>query len=121
MKEQGYVNRYSLAFKQKVVQDIESGHLNQSEATRKYGLSSYSLVQNWIKSLGKNHLLNKVVRIELPNEQNIIKKLKAEKQQLETVLAQTQIKLICMESLVEIAQKDYGLDLKKKHGTGLLK
>lgn len=124
MKGQGYVNRYSLAFKQKVVQEIETGHLRRAEAARKYGLSSGELVRQWIKRLGKNHLLNKVVRIEMPNEiksNDIIKGLQKEKQQLESALAQTQIKLIMMESLVEAAKQHLNIDLKKKFGTTLLK
>ena len=124
MKGQGYVNRYSLAFKQKVVQEIESGRLTRMEAVRKYGLSCNELVRQWIKRLGKNHLLNKVVRIEMPNEikpNDIIKQLQGEKQQLESALAQTQIKLIMMESLVEAAKQHLNIDLKKKFGITLLK
>src|ERR1051326_505046 len=100
MKGRGYVTRYSQAFKQQVVQEIEKGHLTQAEARRKYGLSSNSLVRQWIKRLGKNHLLNKIVRIEMPNEikpNDLIKQLQAEKRQLESALAQTQIRLIMME------------------------
>lgn len=120
MKGAGYVTRYSQAFKQQVVQEIETGRLTQAEAKRKYGLSTKSLVRQWIKRLGKNHLLNKVVRIETPDEikpNDIIKQLQAEKQQLESALAQTQIKLIMMESLVEAAKEHLQIDLKKKFGT----
>ena len=122
MKGPGYITRYSQAFKQKVVQEIETGRLRPSEAVKKYGLCSHSLVREWIIRLGKNHLLNKVVRIEMPNEikpNDIIKQLQAEKRQLESALAQTQIKLIMMESLVEAAQQHLKIDLKKKYGTKL--
>ena len=56
----------------------------------------------------------------MPDEkqsQEIIKQLKTEKQQLESALAQTQLKLICMESLVEVAEEHFKIDIKKKFGT----
>ena len=51
------------------------------------------------------------------NPSDIIKQLKAEKQQLESALAQSQLKVICLESLVEVAEEQYGIDIKKKFGT----
>ena len=113
--------RYSEAFKNKVLQEIEEGHLSQAEVRRKYGLKYNMTIRRWIKQLGKKHLLNRTVRIEMPDEINpsdIIKQLKAEKQQLESALAQSQLKVICLESLVEVAEEQYGIDIKKKFGTG---
>ena len=112
--------RYSEAFKNKVLQEIEEGHLSQAEVRRKYGLKYNMTIRRWIKQLGKKHLLNRTVRIEIPDEINpsdIIKQLKAEKQQLESALAQSQLKVIGLESLVEVAEEKYGIDIKKKFGT----
>jgi transposase-like protein len=119
IKGRNYITRYSKAFKLKVLSEIESGHLTQSEAVRKYGISHRSVVNHWIKRSGKRHLLRKVVRIEMPNEikqSDIIKRLEAEKRELESALANTQIKLIAMESLVEVAERKYNINLKKKNG-----
>ena len=113
--------RYSTAFKNKVLQEIEEGHQSQAEVRRKYGLKYNMTIRRWIKQLGKKHLLNRTVRIEMPDEitpTDIIKQLKAEKQQLESALAQSQSKVICLESLVEVAEEEYGIDIKKKFGTG---
>ena len=115
------INRYSDAFKRKLIEDIESGRLTRGQAKRKYGLSNQTTIGRWIKQFGKKHLLSRIVRIEMPDEkqpQEIIKQLQAEKQQLESALAKTQLKLICMESLVEVAEEHYKIDIKKKFGTG---
>lgn len=114
--------QYSEAFKHKVLQEIEDGRLTQAEARRKYGLKYYMTLRRWIKQSGKNHLLSRTVRIEMPNEiqpQETIRQLKAEKQQLESALAQSQLKVICLESLVEVAEEHFKIDIKKKFGTGL--
>lgn len=120
VKERKIVLRYSEAFKRKVVEEIENGRLTQAEAKRKYGLSNQTTIRRWLKQFGKKHLLSRIVRIEMPDEkqpQEIIKQLQAEKQQLESALAKTQLKLICMESLVEVAEEHYKIDIKKKFGT----
>ena len=117
----GTITRYSEAFKRKVIEEIEQGRVTQAEAMRKYGIRGSVTIRYWIKRFGKNHLLNRVVRIEMPTENNpqdIIKQLKAEKQQLESALAQSQLKVLCLESLVEVAEEEFGIDLKKKSGTG---
>ena len=114
--------RYSEAFKQKVIHEIETRQLTPAEIVRKYDVSA-NVINYWLKRFGKRHLFKKVVRVEMPGEINptdIIKQLKKEKQQLESALAQTQLKLIAAESLVEVAEKHYKIDIKKKFGTKLL-
>ena len=119
LKEPRMITKYSEVFKRKVIEEIEDGRLTQSEAKQKYGIRDQGTIHYWIKRAGKKHLLNRVMRIEMPNEitpNNIIKQLKAEKQELESALAKTQLKLMAMESLVEVAEEHYKIDIKKKFG-----
>jgi len=53
------VKRYSTAFKQKVVSEIESGQLSIGDARRLYDITGGETIQKWIRRFGKNHLLNK--------------------------------------------------------------
>ena len=48
---QQLIIRYSKAFKQHVVVEIETGRLTFAEAVRKYGISQQSVIQNWCKSV----------------------------------------------------------------------
>jgi len=107
---------YSLAFKQKVVSEIEAGDITVGQAARIYDINGHGTIDKWIKQLGKNHLLAKVVRIEMKDEKDRAKELEKEKKVLESALAQAQLKIIALESTIEIAGKRYGLDLKKKIG-----
>jgi transposase-like protein len=110
------VLRYSLAFQQKVVREIESGELNIEDARRLYDIRGCETIQKWIRKFGKNHLLSKVVRIEMKDEKDRVKELEKRIRQLESALADEHIKNAVLESLVEIARDKYGLDLKKKSG-----
>lgn len=119
MTGQGFSNRYSEAFKLQVLAEIENGHLTPAAAVRKYGLSHCSMINYWSKRYRKPHLLRKVVRIEMPTEptqQDIVKQLKAEKQKLESALAQSQLKVMALEALIDVAEEHYQIDIKKNSG-----
>ena len=104
---------YSPAFKQKVISEIESGKLTINGARKLYGIGGGSMIQTWIKKLGKFHMLNKVVRVEMKDEVSKLKQLEKDKKELESALAQAHLKLLAYESLIEVAEENLGIDLKK--------
>lgn len=108
--------QYSTAFKMKVVQEVEEGRLTFEGARQLYGIGGGSTIQGWAKSLGKNELLSKVVRVEMANERDKMKEIEKRNRQLEKALADEKLKVMCLESLVDIADEKYGIDLKKKSG-----
>jgi len=110
--------RYSQAFRLKVVEEIESGKMSLMEATRRYGVGSYHTVENWLRRLGKNDLLRKVVRVETADERDRLKELLAEKRRLESALAQSQLKVMALEELIQVAEQEYKIDIKKNSGHG---
>jgi hypothetical protein len=71
------------------------------------------MIQTWIKKLGKFHMLNKVVRVEMKDEVSKLKQLEKDKKELESALAQAHLKLLAYESLIEVAEENLGIDLKK--------
>lgn len=118
------IYRYSLAFKQKVVSEIESGQFTLSQAYKFYDIPGRCTIQKWIKKFGKNHLLSKVVRIELPDEKDRIQALKSrvtelerQKQELESALAQAHLKELSLEALIACVSEHFQTDVKKNFGT----
>jgi transposase-like protein len=112
--------RYSNAFKQKVIGEIESGLVSIAEASKIYEISMVSLYK-WIKSYGKDHLIGKVVMVQKRDEIDKIKKLEAEKRQLEAALAKSNLDKFCLECLIEAAEETYGISFKKNSGLRALK
>ena len=106
--------RYSQAFKQQVVHEIECGAFTIDQAQKRYGIGSNSTIRNWLKQLGKNHLIAQQVRIETPDEVNQLKQLASDKQQLESALAHAHLKIAALESQLSEAEKQFGIDMKKK-------
>lgn len=117
MKEQRIFRRYSTAFKQKVVSEIENGKLTISEAKLVYDIRGDGTIQIWMRKFGKTHLLNKVIHIEMKDEPNKIKELEKQKKQLESALAQAHLKIITLESTVKVLEEKTGVKIKKKTAT----
>lgn len=115
------IKEYSLAFKQMVVTQIESGKFTIAEAKRTYDIGGWGTIPKWMRKLGKDHLLNKVVRIEMKGEKDRIKELERQKRELESALAQEHLKNNCLESLIECVEEHYQIDVKKNFGEKLPK
>ena len=118
-KQQKTTLRYSISFKQKVVQEIEEEGLSFSEAARRYGIKGGETLQKWVLTFGKNHLLNKIVKIETMDEQNRFKQLEQENRKLKEKLADIYMIKDCLEEVIKLANEEYRTDLKKNFGTRL--
>lgn len=108
--------RYSLSFKQQVVREIEESGANIELVRRKYGIKGGSTIQKWICKFGKNHLLNKIVRVETMEEKDRIKQLQEEIKKLKLALADSLLAQRSLEVVIEEANKEYKTDLKKNFG-----
>ena len=115
---QRIVRRYSTCFKRQVVEDLESGRFGSiGEVTKHYGIGGASSVGRWIKQLGKNHLMPKVVRVEKPDEADRIVELKRQVAKLEQALGRTQAENVLNAEFLKLACRKLGVDpedFKKK-------
>ncbi len=118
---QSTVIRYSMSFKQQVIEQLESGQFGSiSEARAHYEIKGCDTVQNWLRKYGRNHLCAKVVRVEKFNEKNQIRELKKQIRQLKETLGQTQAEKVIGEEFLKIACEEMGQDVdafKKKADT----
>lgn len=120
-KQQRTITRYSISFKQKVVKEIEEEGLTISQAARRYGITGGSTIQNWLRKFGRNHLLNKIVRVEMKGEKDRVKDLEAENKKLKIALADATMAKYALETLVDIVDEHYQTDVKKNLGQQLSK
>lgn len=113
--------RYSMAFKQQVVEDLETGRFRTILAANEhYGIGGAETVRKWLRRFGRNHLVPKVVRVEKPDEADQIRQLKKQIRQLQEALGKTQLANVMNESFLRIACEQLGIDFeefKKKVGT----
>jgi transposase-like protein len=117
MKKSNYepyvTKRYSVAFKQKVVREIECGKLSMSGAMKIYDIRGAHTIDRWIVQLGKSHLLSKVVRIEMKDEKDKLKELNDRIRKLEKLLADRELDNLMNEAYLELLTEDNGIDLEE--------
>ena len=112
--------RYSEGFKLQVIREYESGRFESMNAVQQhYGIRGGGTLQIWLRKFGKNALLPKVVRVEKPDEQNELKRLKQRVRKLEEALADKHLDHELEKSYLEIACEWAGIkdvdQFKKKH------
>lgn len=115
-RERKTLIRYSISFKQKVVKEIEAEGLNISEVARRYDIKGGQTIQNWIRRFGQNHLLSKIVRVEMKGEKDRVKELEGELKRVKLALADATLKNDVLETIITMVNDHYQTDVKKNLG-----
>lgn len=115
MSEERYSYHFSIAFRHKVISEIESGQITIGEAIKVYNIKSRQTIYNWLKKYGKSYLINHG-RAVVKDKKDKIKELEHQKQKLESALAQAHLQNFCLESLLECVEQHYKVDVKKTFG-----
>jgi transposase-like protein len=113
--------RYSDAFKQQVVKELESGVFDSPKAaSRHYGIKGTTTVRGWLRRLGKDHLLRKLVRVEAVGEADRVVLLQKQVEQLERALGQSAAERLLAEQYLKLACGRLGeeVDAFKKKSDG---
>jgi transposase-like protein len=107
--------RYSLCFKEKVVQEISEGS-SISEVCRRYGIKGGDTVQGWIKKFGRSELLNEIVHIKTKGEMEETKRLESENKRLKILLGELYLSKQDLEILIDRVNAHYHIDVVKDFG-----
>ena len=103
---------YTLAFKLRVVEDVEKGTLTYKQAQKKYGIQGRSTVLVWLRKHGNlDWLLPKQNTLSNTEEKTPEQRIK----ELEAALAVEQMKTLFLNTAIDIAEKQYGMVIKKKY------
>ncbi len=110
-KERRY-RRFSDEFKRKKIRELEEGRTTVSEICKAYEVSDVS-VYKW---RDKYSITNKPERtiVESKSDTQKIVQLQKKIADLERKLGQQQVKLMFQEKMIDIAEKEHGVDFKKK-------
>jgi transposase-like protein len=108
---EGVARRYSVAFKKKVVQELEKGLLNRVELRAKYGIGGKSSITRWSKEFAILRYKEKALMGRPMKD-----KLKQRIKELEKQLKDEKFKVLAYETLIEIVKEEDGIDVLKKDG-----
>lgn len=124
--EKEYVKRtqrdYSYSFKMQVIQEIESGSIGIKAAQRKYGIQGNATIRTWLLKYGSLDWENKTpIKLERSPEQKLleleqkVKLLEKQKASLEKQLTQTDKKAIFFDMMIDIAEEEFKIPIRKKY------
>lgn len=103
---------YTLAFKIAVVSEVEKGDFTYKRAQKHYGIQGKCTVLYWLRKLGtldwKNPKQHLVPIIKAKTPQQLIK-------ELEAALTEEKQKTLLLNTMIDIAEKQHGLSIRKKH------
>jgi hypothetical protein len=109
-------SKYETSFRRWLVQEIESGRMSWQQARSKFQLPYHFdiLYKEWQKKYSEQI----VVSLSLMNAKDRTdnKKLEERIKQLEKELEMAQMKVVAVNMMVDIAEKEYKLDIRKKFG-----
>lgn len=122
----GYVKRtqkdYSISFKLQVVEEIESGQLERSEACHKYGIQARSTITQWLRKYGtfdwenlSQETVAKTPEQKILELEAKVKLLEKQKARAEHLAERADKKAIIFDMLVDLAEKEYKIDISKNY------
>ena len=104
---------FSEELKKKVVKDIEQSRATIAQICREYQVSDAS-VYNWLHKYSGYLQKGAKVVVELNSEGYRSKELEQKVKELEAVVGRKQIQIDFLEKLIEIADVELEIDIKKK-------
>lgn len=123
--ENKYVKRtqknYSYSFKLQVVREVESGSLSQNGAQMKYGIQGNATILTWLRKYGTFDWENqspfnmpKTPEQKLMELEQKVRLLEKQKKHLEQQVAQSDKKVILFDMMIELAEKEFNIPIRKK-------
>jgi transposase-like protein len=106
-------------FKRWAVAEFEAGRKSLKEYSESYGIQGHSTILKWCRRYGKNEypVIKKANLGGLPrlrNDQELL--LQNQVKMLERELKETRLKQATLETLIDIAERDYSINIKKNTG-----
>lgn len=107
---------FSDTFKRDKVREIEHGLVRVSEVKRQYNVSETSIYR-WIRKFGVHNQTPERLIVETMSDTRALLELKQRIVELERLVGQKQIELEFYKKMIDLAQEQYGIEIKKNYTT----
>lgn len=115
VKERQY-RHFSEEFKRKKVNEIERSVTSVAEVSREYQVSR-TAIYVWIGQYSRMRKKQERFVLETLSDTRKITALKEKVKELERIVGQKQIQIDFFGKMIELAEGEYGIDIKKKYST----
>ena len=112
---------YSMSFKLRVVQEVESGQLSMRGAQKMYGIQGHMTVNSWLRKYGTfdwesktPSIMGKSQEQKLMELEQKVKLLEKQKAFLERRVETADKKAVIFDMMISLAEKEYKIPIRKK-------
>ena len=110
------MRRFSENFKREKVKEIELGFSTPTEISQQYQVTRAN-VHRWIRKFGSMSDKKCKLVVESTSDTKQLLALKQKVAELERTIGQKQILIDFKDKMIELAEEEYGIDIKKKYST----
>lgn len=112
----GLQRHFSEELRRSAVKEFESGKISVQQLSRNYNVSS-TTIYNWVRKFGNLERQSiHIVEMKTSNSQKI-KDLESKIKELERIVGQKQIAIDFKDKMIELAEKEYNISIKKNSFT----
>lgn len=111
--EQRRRRSFSESFRKEKVRELELGLTSPTELKKAYEVS-YSTIYRWIYKFGGMKSKKEKLVIEVESDSVRLVELKKRIAELERAVGQKQIMIDFQQKMIDLAEDEYGIDIKKK-------
>ncbi len=115
--QKGIQSRYDLSFRRKVANEYSEGDRTMLQVAQHYGVTRYN-VKDWVKQF-PSELAGNEQPSEAPmteQEQQELQALQKQVAALKKKLEHEQIKNFALETMIDMAEEEFGVDVRKNFG-----
>lgn len=109
--------RYPKSLKRKIAREYLSGKFSYAVAAEEYGLKNKGVVREFVKWYKKSEYLESMESEQPEQEVAEPSTSSSELKSLESELAKAKLKIAGLEALIDIAEQELQIDIRKKPGT----
>jgi transposase-like protein len=116
------VNHYTDEFKFMVVQEYLTTNISREELKKKHGIGGNDCIPNWMRKFDTIQVTEEQINLQRTMSKEEEKtprerKLEAEVKELEKALEQERLRILALNTMINIAERDLKISIRKKSGT----
>lgn len=114
--QQGLQSKYDISFRRKVALEYREGSLTMSQLAQQYGIKQHN-VMDWVRKFSSDLAVKQeAIPIMTPEEKQELDALKRQLSAVKQQLDYEQMKNFALETMIDLAKEELGVDLRKNSG-----
>lgn len=114
---EGQKGKYEIAFRRWIVREIQAGRMTVGEVIQRFGFEKkkgVDVIRYWTKRYGSE--INHTLPVMNEKEKARLQALEQQNKELLKELEHAQMKNIALETLIDVAEEDLKINIRKKRG-----